>query len=293
MSNLRDQMKKNMELRGFSPKTQYAYLNHIRHFQDFFEQPLESMGTNEIRDFLHYCITKKKVSRSYVNTTYSTLRFMYETTLGRHWDIKQIPRVKRDKRLPVALAQDEVQRLFAVTTNLKHKAMLMIAYDAGLRVSEVANLKISDIDSANMQIIIRLAKGRVDRYSLLSQTVLKILREYYLKHQPKLWLFPGAIPDKPIHTRSIQRVFEEARDKAGITKKASVHSLRHSFATHLLEEGINIVYIQKLLGHANITTTLRYLHLVQVKIVKVPSPLELFSKEEKSNDSNDRNPRGI
>lgn len=278
MSDLKEQMKQNMVLRGFSPKTQYGYLNHVRYFQEHFQKPLEEMGESEIKEFLLYSITERKLSRAFVNTTYSALKFMYETTMGRNWDMHHIPRSKKEKRLPVPLSTDEIQKLFSVTSNLKHKTILMTTYGAGLRVSEVAKLTINDIDSKNMQILIRLAKGNVDRYSLLSHVNLEILRRYYREFQPKVWLFPGNIPGNHIHTRSIQRIFEEAKDKAGINKKATVHSLRHSFATHLLEAGVNIVYIQKLLGHMNIRTTIQYLHLVRVKVLGVKSPLDMLDK---------------
>ena len=278
MSDLKEQMKQNMILKGFSPKTQYSYLNHVRYFEEHFQKPLEEMGEAEIKEFLLYSITERKLSRAYVNTTYSALKFMYETTMGRNWDMRHIPRSKKEKRLPVALSTDEIQKLFSVTSNLKHKAILMTTYGAGLRVSEVANLTLNDIDSKNMQILIRQAKGKVDRYSLLSQVNLEILRRYYQEFRPKLWLFPGKIPGSPIHTRSLQRIFEEARDRSGISKKASIHSLRHSFATHLLEAGVNIVYIQKLLGHMNIRTTIIYLHLVRVKVLKVKSPLDMLNE---------------
>jgi len=174
----------------------------------------------------------------------------------------------------VALAKDEIKRLLAGTTNIKFRAMFMLAYSAGLRVSEIARLKISDIDSENMQIFVRQAKGQIDRYSILSETCLATLRDYWKAYRPSDWLFPVKIPGEPIRTRAIQDAFYKMRKKAGLSNKSSIHSLRHSFATHLLEEGVNIVYIQQLLGHARISTTTLYLHLAKVKILKVKSPLD-------------------
>ena len=285
MSKFKGQMQQDMQLRGFSPRTQYKYLAHLRQFEEFFQTSAEELGQEELRDFLHNLIKVKKASCSYVNGVYSGLKFFFETTLGRNWDMKQIPRVKKTRKLPVVLSRNEIKQLFAVTSNLKFKAMFMIAYAAGLRVSEIAHLKISDIDSENMQIFVREGKGMIDRYSLLSQVNLDIPRLYWKQYRPTNWLFPGKLPGEPIRTRAIQDAFQKARNKAGINKKASIHSLRHSFATHLLEEGVNIVYIQQLLGHARIGTTTLYLHLAKVKILQVKSPLDFLNQEDDKDES--------
>lgn len=279
MSNLHKRMLKDMQLRGFSPKTQYRYIMNLKSFEKYFSQPAENMGQDELRDFLHYLINDKKVSSSYVNGVYSALKFFYANTLDRSWDMKQIPRVKKARKLPVILSKNDIKRLLAATTNLKFRAMFMIAYSAGLRVSEIANLKISDIDSENMQIFVRQAKGQIDRYSILSETCLAALRDYWKAYRPLGWLFPGKIPGEPIRTRAIQDAFYKMRIKAGLSNEASIHSLRHSFATHLLEEGVNLVYIQQLLGHARISTTTLYLHLAKVKILKVKSPLDSLDED--------------
>ena len=188
--------------------------------------------------------------------------------------MKNIPRVKRSKKLPVVLSKDEVKRLFDVTVNLKHKAILMTTYSAGLRVDEVTRLKISDIDSGNMQIHIRQGKGDKDRYSLLGESNLKILREYFKVYRPSVWLFPNELSLEPLSTRTAQQVFCDAKNRAGISKDVSIHSLRHSFATHLLKSGVDIVRIQRLLGHTNIQTTSIYLHLTSTDILGVISPLD-------------------
>ncbi len=166
----------------------------------------------------------------------------------------------------------------AVTTNIKFQTMFMLAYSAGLRVSEIARLKIADIDSENMQIFVRQGKGNIDRYSILSEICLETLRRYWREYRPTVWLFPGKISGEPIRTRAIQDAFQKMRIKAGLDPKASIHSLRHSFATHLLEDGVNIVYIQQLLGHARISTTTIYLHLTKVKLLQVRSPLDLLDE---------------
>jgi len=190
--------------------------------------------------------------------------------------MKNIPRSKKQSKLPVVLSPQEVLSIFDAVSNIKHKAILMTTYDAGLRVSETANLLLSDIDSSRMSIFVRQGKGQRDRYSLLSQTNLILLREYWKQYRPSSYLFPGSSPEKPISCRTIQQVFYDARKKAGIHKKASVHSLRHSFASHLLESGTDLFRIQQLLGHFNLETTSKYLHMVQPKVLQVKAPLDLL-----------------
>ena len=277
MSKDTDKMKMDLELAGYSPKTIKSYLMHVNHFSNHFAKPLDSLKIKEIREYLHYLITIKQVSNSYVNCAYSALKFYFQTTLNRFWDIHKIPRAKKVKKLPSVLSMSDIKKIFDVTTNLKHKAILMTTYSAGLRVSEVANLKISDIDSSSMQIFINQGKGNKDRYSLLSQANLSILRKYFKQYKPQHWLFEGVPSDKPISNRSIQRIFKTSKEKAGISKNASLHTLRHSFATHLLEAGTDITYIQKLLGHADIKTTCVYLHLKKINTIKITSPLDIMA----------------
>ena len=263
-----------MDLRGLSLNTKSAYRLHVKHFSEHFVKPPEQMGEVEIRAFLHHGLVVRKLSSSYGVVCYCALRFFFETTLGQPWNNRAIPLVKRRKKLPNVLSQDEILALFNATNNLKHKAALMTAYGSGLRVSELANLKISDIDSKNMQVRINQGKGYVDRYSLLSVANLKVLREYYLQYRPKVWLFPGQDPTKAINPHTLSTVFKDAKRKVGIPKKVSIHSLRHSFATHLLEAGAPIYYIQKLLGHKRISTTCIYLHLTRLSLMNITSPLD-------------------
>jgi site-specific recombinase XerD len=196
--------------------------------------------------------------------------------MGREWEMNKIPRTKKEKRLPVVLSPDEVRHIFNVTENIKHKTILMLIYSAGLRVSEAANLKISDIDSATMQIFIRAGKGKKDRYCILSPYILEFLRNYWKLYHPHEWLFPGNPPEKSITSRTIQRIFEISMMKAGITKHATVHTLRHSYATHLLEAKIDIHYIQELMGHSNIKTTSQYIHLQRKDLLNIKSPLDVI-----------------
>lgn len=194
--------------------------------------------------------------------------------------MNKIPRAKKEKKLPVVLSPSEVKRIFNATVNIKHKAILMTIYGAGLRVSEAANLKISDIDSSNMQIHIRQGKGKKDRYCMLSPMILNILREYYKYYHPKEWLFQGSTPNKPISSRTIERVFEISKKKSGITKNATVHTLRHSFATHLLESGVDVYHIQQLMGHSSVKTTSIYIHLQRKDVLNIKSPLDTLMSVE-------------
>lgn len=274
MSTLREQMKFNLELKGYSPNTQTAYLRCVTEFSRHYGKSPSLLGTTEIKDYLHLLLSTQTKSHSSINTMYSALKFFYENTLGRTWDIKAIPRTKTPKQLPSVLSAAEVKGILDALTNIKHRAILMTIYAAGLRVSEAANLKVADVDSKNMQLRIRQAKGKKDRYTLLSTENLHILREYWKRCRPKEWLFPGYDQDKPLTTRSIQKMFEKAKNLAGIHKQVSVHTLRHCFATHLLEAGTSIYHIQNLLGHTSPTTTNIYLHLTRKDLLNVKSPLD-------------------
>lgn len=277
MTDFKEKMHQDMKLRNFSINTQNAYIMHINHFEKFFDSKAESLATDHIRDFLTHAIDVRNLSTGYVNQAYSALRFFFETTLDRHWDIKHIPRAKNQKKLSVILSKKEIQSIFDQLNNLKHKAIFYTVYGGGLRVSDVVNLRIRDIDSANMKIIVCQGKGNKDRHTLLSKTNLNILRDYYRKYKPKYWLFPGQDPDKPLTTRTCQKEFRKARINAGILKEATPHTLRHCFATHLLDAGVDLVYIQQLMGHASIKTTSKYLHLRDTRVLKIKSPLDTLS----------------
>lgn len=280
MSELREKMKMDMELRGYSPKTIKNYINHVSSFAKFYNKSPDLLEENEIRDYLHYCIMEKKLSEGTVNYINASLKFFYTKTLNRYWNMDKIARVKEPRKLPAVLSPEEVKSIFDVTENLKHKAILMTVYSAGLRVSEVCNLKITDIDSKNMQILIRQGKGKKDRYSLLSKANLEILREYWKRYQPKEYLFSGRYRTDAITPRSVQKMLEQSLEKTKITKNVTVHTLRHSFATHLLDAGTDICYIQRLLGHTRITTTTIYLHLRRIDLLNIKSPLDILLGEQ-------------
>lgn len=274
MKTLLERMKQNMELKGFSPRTQKSYHSYVKQFEQHYKRSSEYLGNPEIKDFLEYLIKEKQASSSGVNQAYSALKFLYETTLDRKWVMKKIPRVKKEKKLPTVLDREEVQSLFAVIRNLKHRCILMTTYSAGLRISETARMKITDIDSKRMLIKVR-GKGAKERYTLLSKVALEILRDYWKYYRPTEWLFPGNPASKPISTSSIQRIFKKAKHQAGIIKIATPHSLRHSFATHLLEAGVDLHHVQLLLGHRSPKTTTIYLHVKRKDLARIVSPLDL------------------
>jgi integrase/recombinase XerD len=276
MGKLHDQMKMDLELKNLSRKTRDCYLARMRDFVEHYGRSPESMGDEEIRNYLYYLMKEKKVSQSVINQSYSALKFFYETTLQRAWNGLKIPRIKQRKRLPVVLTRQEVESIFSATRNLKHRAILMTIYSGGLRISEAAHLKLTDIDSKRMVILLRQGKGNKDRYTLLAKRTLEILRTYWKVYHPVDWLFPGRVPGKPINVSSIQKTFKKALKQAGIKKRATVHTLRHSFATQLLEVGTDLYYIQRLLGHTSANTTAVYLHVTGKDFARLVSPIDLW-----------------
>ncbi|GAU78426.1 site-specific integrase [Fusibacter sp. 3D3] len=280
MSKLLSKMQMDMELRGFSPKTVTVYLKGVKKISGFHNIAPENLNYDHVREFLHDAITSRKLSRSYVNSNYSAIKFFFETTLGREWNMVDIPKVKQPSKLPITLTPAQIHALFDSVTNLKHKTMLVVCYSSGLRVGELMNLKVSDIHSDTMRIRVKNGKGLKERYTLLSKSALDLLRIYYKQYYPKDYLFQSFSKDKPLTTRNIQMVFRTKCDLLGFPKEATIHSLRHSFQAHLLLAGTNVVVIQKLLGHSKLSTTTVYLHLTTADVTKAISPfdsLEVFN----------------
>jgi integrase/recombinase XerD len=277
-----EKLKLDLQLRGYSKGTEKDYSEMIRLFLEYFKKPAEELGEQEIREYLHYIRNNRNLSPSTVNTRNSAIRFFFEITLEKSLIYRRIPRLKDPIILPNILTRDEVEAIFNATENLKHKCILMTIYGSGLRLSEVASLKISDIDSKNMRMFVEQGKGNKDRYVLLSQSNLEILREYWKEYKPRYWLFEGREKGSCISTRAIQDAFKKYLKIAGIHKKASVHSMRHAFATHLLENGASIFYIRQLLGHSTIWTTTRYLHVATTDVLKTVSPLDTLLSDKKS-----------
>jgi site-specific recombinase XerD len=274
MGRLRDQMEMDMRLRRFSPKTIACYLACMKGVAKHFRKSPAELGDEEIRAYLYYLMEERKVSQSVLVQTYSALKFFFEKTLQKQWNAFRIPRCKQRRKLPGVLTREEVESILSATKNLKHRAILMTIYSAGLRIGEVTRLKVSDIDSGRMMIRVNEGKGLKDRYTLLGERNLEMLRRYWKTYRPLEWLFPGRNASGPVSTSAIQRVFKTSLAKAGIKKKASVHTLRHCFATHLLESGTDLYYIQRLLGHKSAGTTSVYLHITGKDIGKIKSPID-------------------
>ena len=279
MGKLRDQMLVDLQLRGATPRTQKTYLREVSNFAKYFNRSPKELGEGELKEYMLYLMKERHLSDGTFRFYVAALKFLYRTTLKREWVVEKIKCPKRKRKLPVVLDISEVESLFSVTTNLKHKAILMITYSSGLRVSETARLKMTDIDSKRMMVRVRQGKGGNDRYSILSQTALEHLRQYWRKYRPTEWLFEGAKKDDPLSTNSIQQLFYKAKKRAGITKPASVHTLRHSFATHLIEAGTSLHHVQLLLGHRSPTTTTVYLHVSRLNLAQVISPLDKTVKQ--------------
>jgi site-specific recombinase XerD len=278
MTPLRRRMQEELQRRNYSEITSVCYLRHVADFAKFFGRSPDSLGAEEIKQFQLHLIHEKKLSWStYIQAT-AALRFLYVKTLGQAFMAEKIPYPKRPRFLPTVLSQEEVKRLLDATTSLKHRALLMALYGAGLRVSEACNLAVTDIDSSRMVIHVRQAKGRKDRDVMLSPLLLDTLRQYWKQRRPKRWLFPGAKADKPITTKAVFLMIRKAATRAKITKTVSPHVLRHSFATHLLESGTDVRTIQLLLGHKDLETTVVYLHVSQHHIKNTLSPLDALSR---------------
>ena len=274
MTPLRKRMQEELQRRNYSAVTIDCYIRQVSEFAKFFGRSPDLLGAEEIKQFQLHLIHQKKVSWSTYIQAMAALRFLYVKTLGQGLMAEKIPYPKKPKFLPTVLSPEEVKRLLDATTTIKHRALLMTLYGAGLRVSEACNLAITDIDSSRMVIHVRQAKGQKDRDVMLSPVLLETLRQYCRHSRPKGWLFPGYGPDKPITTKAVFLMIRKAAARAKITKTVSPHVMRHSFATHLLESGADVRTIQLLLGHADLETTVVYLHVSQHHIQKTASPLD-------------------
>jgi len=266
-------LKRELVSRKYSKKTVKAYLHYNRELVKFAGNRSSDIDESDIKNYLFHLVEKKDVSTSTLNVAVNALRFYYGKILKRDF-VYEVKRIKKDKKLPVVLSQNEVTMILSVVSNIKHKAILMLIYSAGLRVSEVVRLKVDDIDVDRNLIMVKGAKGRKDRQTILSDVALDIFKKYIREYQPENWLFPGATHRKRLNTRSVQKMFNRVCKEAGIKKEASVHSLRHSFATHLLESGVDLRYIQELLGHQSSKTTEIYTHVSNKNLRKIKSPLD-------------------
>ncbi len=269
------QMKDELILKGYSYKTMISYLGHIKRFEEFLNITITDISTENIKSYMYYLLHDKETSHSFANQALSSIKFLWKHILHRSdQEIEMLPRPKKEFKLPNVLSKEEVNRILNALQNEKHKTILFLIYSAGLRVGEVVRLQINDIDTNRMLIKIRQGKGRKDRYTLLSEVALKQLKRYYILYKPERWLFPGGKEDSFLTERTVERIFENACAIVKIKSGVSVHSLRHSFATHLLEGGTDLRYIQELLGHSSSKTTEIYTHVSEKKLSNIRSPLD-------------------
>jgi site-specific recombinase XerD len=262
-----------MQTRNYSPRSIETYVHLLHSLEEYHNISVDEISIDQVKDFLQHSIETRKISVSYINQVISAVKILQHDVLGNEWEPIKIKRPRRIIKLPVVLSKEEVRSLIETTRNLKHRAILAVIYSAGLRISELATLRPSDIDSDRKQIRI-IGKGNKYRYTLLSENTLDMLRVYWRAYKPERYLFEGQIKGKPISQPTIQVVFRNAIKKTGIKKEATVHSLRHSFATHLLESGTNLKIIQMLLGHSSLRTTSIYLHVTKFDPATIRSPFD-------------------
>ena len=278
MTELRQRMDDAMVLRGLAPRTRETYLACVAGLARHYRCSPERLDAEQIQRYLLHLIQEKKLAYASVNQAACALRFLYGQVLRQRKLWLDIPMAKVPTRLPVVLPRADISRLFAACGNLRSRTVLMTTYAAGLRVSEVCALQPTDIESApdRMCIKLRHAKGGKDRYTLLSPKLLASLRLYWRICRPRIWLFPNKAGDGPLYDQTAQRMYRAACEAAGLANAAGIHTLRHSFATHLLEAGVDLHTIQRLLGHGHISTSMRYLHLARARLTGTTSPLELL-----------------
>ena len=267
-------MLEDLQIRHYSKTTIRLYLHAVSVFAQHFGKPPDQLDAAHIRQYQLFLVQEKKVSLSTFIQVVCALRFFYSHTLNQKIDIERIPFPRRERKLPLILSREEVKALLQAPRNLRHRTMLAVLYGSGLRVAEAAQLKVSDIDTPRNVLWVRLGKGSKDRQTLLSPRLLELLRGYWRAERPVQWLFPGADPNRPISPKAIYLACRNAAQIAGLSKPVHPHSLRHAFATHLLEAGTNLRCIQILLGHANLETTARYLQVADVAVRSTSSPLD-------------------
>jgi len=271
--------KNQLILKGYSPNTIRTYCNEFQiYLQTLKKRSAEKITTGELRRYFLYCIQEMKLRENTVHSRMNALKFYYEQVLHRDKIFFEIPRPKKPDMLPKVISKERIADLINSIENLKHKAIIMLTYACGLRVSEVVALKVKHIDGQRKVLFVEKGKGKKDRVISLTPSMLIVLREYYKQYRPKEYLFEGQGANDHLSQRSIQQVMQKAKKKAGIIQDGNMHLLRHSFATHLLDKGIDVVFIQKILGHNNIKTTLRYLHVSNKDLVQIISPLEDIEK---------------
>lgn len=277
MTELRRRMDDDMIVRGMADKTREAYLGAVRGMAKFYGRSPDQISDAEVQRYLLYLIQDRKRAWSTCNIAVHGLKFLYHTTLKRDRTTFTIPAPRQPSKLPAILSREEVQRLIAHAPSLKHRTMLLTAYASGVRLNELIHLRVSDIDAARMMIRVEQGKGRKDRYTVLSTSLHEALRAYWQAERPRTWLFPARRGQRPMDPSSLQKAYHLAKRRAGIVKPGGIHALRHAFATHLLDAGVDLHTIQRLLGHASLTTTTRYWHLTHASLTTQAARLDLLS----------------
>lgn len=271
-----EKLRKDMELRGRDPSSIKDYMTKIRLYQDYYDKPADELSIDDIRDYLHHLLTEKKLSASTVNAYNSAFRFVYGVTLDITLNYKKLTRVPQTRRLPQLFTRDEISKIIENAGNLRNKAMFMLAYGSGLRLSEITGLKVTDVESEQSRIFIQHGKGDRDRYAMLPKVTLEILREYWLNcnPRPRDWLFEAPQVGGRYLSKTLDDAFRSALKRSGVKKRGSIHTLRHCFATHLYEDGHNLLALKKLLGHVRIDTTSWYTQLAESDVLKLKSPVD-------------------
>lgn len=270
-----ERLVREMQLRNYSEKTIGSYTSSMSKLGNYFDLPLEKITKEQFKDFLHHRIMVDKVSVSMVNQAISAFKIMQQDVLGREWEPVKVKRPRREMKLPTILSAGEVERLIMVTTNLKHRALLALAYSAGLRREEAQKIKPGHIDSERMRVHVEDGKGKKSRHTILAQKTLDLLRIYFKAAKPSLYLFETSLKKgKYLSDSTLNKIVKNNAKKAGIKKKISFHTLRHCFATHLLEKGVSLPIIQQLLGHKSVKTTMIYLHVANIQPSDIKSPLD-------------------
>jgi site-specific recombinase XerD len=271
-----------LRLQRVAPKTREAYLRAVADISAYHNHPAAELNNDQIQDFLHHCIQEKQLAWSSCNVLFCAMKKYYREYLGRDESGFSIPPRPRSKQLPMLLSREEANRIVNVPVSLKHRALLATVYGSGLRVSEVVRLRPEHIESSRMMIRIEQAKGAKDRYTVLSKKGLELLRQYWREYRPGEWVFFGRDKNIPMSVCTAQRIYYQAKAKAGITKGRGIHTLRHCFATHLLDQGVDLFIIKRWLGHSAIKTTCRYIHTSPEQFLRIQSPLDLLYKEANS-----------
>jgi integrase/recombinase XerD len=276
MTQLRQRMIEDMRIRNLSPRTIETYIYCVAAFAKYAGQSPDRLGLAHIREYQRYLVEEKKASWALFNQTVCALRFFYRVTLNRDWMVEHIPFPRTEKKLPIVLSPAELAAFFAAIPNLKHRTALQTMYGAGLRLSEALGLRVSDVDGERGMLRIAQGKGKKDRYVPLSTTLVHLLRVYWKAYKPTTWLFPGKTPERRLSPTSIQKVCKPAALTARLSKPVRTHTMRHCFATHLLEAGVDLRTIQLLLGHGSLSTTAIYLHVAGTEFGSPRGPFDLL-----------------